>query len=202
MSLSPGKNTLILAPLILIATPAFAGYEYPLPSPEIRNAYFLGTRNNYQTVDFLSAYAHRIQEPQNSDYTITEIDTLTPYAQVVQRGAKNTPGDSEVQTETDLASHPLRFVVKVQVIFNSVLYGDSILRQGSSPDFSIEVKQGQKLAPLKMAGYPFWSESGPSGVDLVGEFDPAKIASAPMHITVHTPDGKSIKTDFDLTKLK
>lgn len=204
MSLST-KNTMVILASFLFATPAFAGYEYPLQTAEIRNAFFLGERGDYQTADFLSAYAHRLRKAQTGDLIISEIEVLTPYAQIVERGAHQASGDSEVQTETDLLAHPLRFEVKVTIIFNSHFDSTNDSKgssQGSGEDFSIQVEQERKLVPLKIKEVPIYSKHGPGGVVHTLEFDPRKITSAPMHITVHTPDGRSISADFDMSKLK
>ena len=204
MSLRSCIKTLTLASL-LIAAPAFAGYEYPLQSPEIRNAYFLGERNNQQTVEFLGAYTKRWTQTQPERYIVSEIDVLTPYVQIVQRGMREAPGDSEVQTETDLQAHPLHFLVKASVFFNPAYAGTTpagVEGQGSGHSFSAKLSQSHDIAPLRTTIDPIYGEHGPSGIMITVEVDPAKIKSAPMHITVHTPDGKSISTDFDLTQLK
>jgi hypothetical protein len=189
----------------LFAAPALAGYEYPVQSPEIRDAYFLGERANYQTTDFLSAYAYRFTQPQKGEYIISEIDVLTPYAQIVQRGAHQTPGDSEVQVETDLRAHALRFLVKVSVYFNDAIVDATPGvngTQGSGQTFSARLSQAHEIKPLQTRIEPIYGTHGPGGIILTLEFDPAKIISAPMHITVHTPDGRSVSADFDLSKLK
>lgn len=205
MSLHSCIKTLTLASL-LIATPSFAGYEYPLQSPEIRNAFFLGQRADNTPSEFLSRYTHHISQLQTGEYIVTDVGILTPYAQIVQRGAKDIPGDSEVQTETDLRAHPLPFVVQVTVANGLAYTGDAglVIPQGPQRDFSIELKQAQTLAPTGMTKSSFSGVRGhcPCGVVIKAVFDPAKVTSGPMRITVNTPDGKSISADFDLSKLK
>lgn len=204
MRLSRKMALAILASCVL-AAPAFAGYEYPLQSPEIRNAYFLGQLDNQQTAEFLEPYAKHWIEPQSSKYIISEVDVLTPYVQIVQRGARNATGDSEVQTETDLHAHPLRFLVKASVYFNAAFVDTTaggVEGQDSGHSFSVKLSQAHKIAPLRTTVDPIYAKHGPSGILITVEVDPAKITSAPLHITVHTPDGRSISADFDLTKLK
>ena len=204
MSLSLSRMSIAVLAACLFTAPAFAGYEYPLQSPEIRNAFFLGQRADNTPSEFLSNYTHRITQQQTGTYSISEVDVLTPYAQIVRRGAKNIPGDSEVQTETDLHAHPLSFIVQVTLVQDLVYTGDAglVIPQGPQPDFSIELEQAQSMAPLRVTKTSFGGGRCPCGMVIKAEFDPAKITSAPLHITVHTPDGRSVSADFDLSKLK
>jgi hypothetical protein len=200
------RSALILASLLLIAAPAFAGYEYPLKSPEIRDAFFLGQRPDNTPAKFLSKYTQHISQLQTGEHIVTDVGVLTPYAQIVQRGARDIPGDSEVQTETDLAAHPLPFVVQVTVTYALVYAGDAdlVFPEGPKRDFSVELEQRQPLAALKMTKSSFGGirRRCPCGVVIKAEFDPAKITAAPLQITVHTPDGQSISTEFNLADLK
>lgn len=199
------KMTMAILTSCLLAAPAFAGYEYPLQSPEIRSAFFLGQRDDDATGAFLSPYGQRISQQQTGRYTIGEIDVLTPYAQIVQRGAKQIPGDSEVQTETDLRTHPLRFLVKINIYFNGAIVDDATNADGA-PDggrtFSAELTQAHKIEPVRTEVEPIYGKHGSAGVRLTLDADPMRITSTPLHITVHTPDGKSVSADFDMSKLK
>lgn len=199
------RGSLAVLAICLLAAPVFAGYEYPLQSAEIRNAFFLGQRDDSATAEFLTPYAHKFTQPQAGETTVTEIDVLTPYAQIIQRGARNLSGDSEVQTETDLRAHPLRFLVKASVYFN-LAFADATPNglgdQSSEHSFSAKLSQGHAIVPLRTMVEPIYAMHGPPGVMITVEVDPAKISSAPMHIVVNTPDGRSVSADFDLTKLK
>ncbi|HKW89908.1 MAG TPA: hypothetical protein VJN21_14250 [Candidatus Acidoferrales bacterium] len=204
MPLKSNVSLTILASC-LFAAPAFAGYEYPLPSPEIRNAYFLGRGTDSRAAEFLATYKHWFTPPQTYRYLITEVEVLTPYAQVVQRGEDNIPNDSEVQTETDLRAHPLRFLVKVSITFNAAIVYDATEENGA-PDggrtFSAELAQAHKIEPVRTEVEPIYEKHGPGGIIMTLDADPTKITSAPLHITVRTPDGKSLSAEFDLSKLK
>lgn len=202
MSLNPRKCMVIVASF-LFAAPVFAsGYGYPLQSPEIRDAFFLGQRDDGATGNFLLPYGQRITQQQTGEFTVTEVDLLTPYVQIIQRGAKDISGDSQVQVETDLRTHPLPFIVQVTAVYNFNRDGGLIIPHGPQRDFSVELKQAQTLAPRGMTKSGLGGKHCPCGVMLSVEFDPSKITSAPMHITVHTPDGRSISADFDMSKLK
>ena len=189
----------------MLAAPAFAGYEYPLQSPEIRDAYFLGLQKDQQTIECLKAYAKRWNQTQSTKYIISEVDVMTPYMQIVERGMGEAPGDSEVQAETDLRAHPLRFLVKASVYFNTAFPNaapNGAEEQGSGHSFSAKLSQGHAIVPLRTTVDSIYARHGPSGVMITVEVDPAKISSAPLHVIVNTPDGQSVSADFDLTKLK
>lgn len=203
------RKTANRRPVILLSFLFFVqtaqAYEYPLSSTSVGSAYFLGERDNQQTVDFLAAYARRFAPPQTDRYIISEIDVLTPYVQIVQRGSRQAPGDSEVRTEADLRVHPLEFLVKVSVYFNpafSEADASTAPARGSGQSFSVQLAQKRRIAPLKTAEEPIYSRKGPGGIILTVQYDPAKISSAPMRITVHSPDGQSVKAKFDLRRLK
>ena len=201
MRLSRATAIAILT-VCMLAAPAFARYEYPLPSPEIRDAYFLGKATDNHAAEFLATYRHLFTQPYTGRYAITEIGVLTPYAQIVLRSLKDTPGDSEVQVETDLRAQPLPFIVQVTVIFNFNNDAGLAIPQGPQRDFSVELEQAQTLAPRGMTKSSLGGKHCPCGVVIKAEVDPAKISSAPLHIIVNTPDGQSVSADFDLTKLK
>ncbi|MGH9866364.1 MAG: hypothetical protein ACRD4H_13205, partial [Candidatus Acidiferrales bacterium] len=114
MSIACRRSVAVLIAL-LFASQTASAYHNTLSSEAIRDAYFLGERNNFQTTDCLLQYAHHFAEPQTGHYFVLQIGIATPYQQIVLRGERNTPGDSEVQTETDLKAHPLKFVVRVSV---------------------------------------------------------------------------------------
>jgi hypothetical protein len=69
--------------VLAIALPAFA-YQYPLSSVEIRDAFFLGIRNDDLTAALFSKYTRTFPAPETGPY-VAEIDLDTPYLQVAQR---------------------------------------------------------------------------------------------------------------------
>src|SRR5487761_2563157 len=111
---SRGKSLAALV-VLLFTVQTVSGYDYPLHSEAVRDAYFLGERNNFQTADCLLEYVHSLTEPQTGNYFVSQISISTPYQQIVLRGKRQWPGDSEVQTETDLQAHPLKFVLRITV---------------------------------------------------------------------------------------
>lgn len=211
MSIIRGQGMAILMALFLTSqTAAAQTYHYPLHSEAIRDAYFLGERNNFQTTDCLLQYIHRFTEPQAGRYYILEVDISTPYKQIVLRGQRDTPGDSELQTETDLQTQPQEFILRVQVDLNGA-YADQVRRSvAPPPDFSrqvsIRVAQQRDIMPLSTTYRAIYTNMGRTAV-FVGwlsklQFDPAKITSATLRISVKTPDGQVQEAEFDMAKIQ
>lgn len=205
------QSMAVIAALLLGSqTAAAQTYHYPLHSEAIRDAYFLGERNNFQTTDCLLQYIHRFTEPQTGRYYISQIEISTPYQQIVLRGQRDTPGDSELQTETDLQTQPQKFVVRVQVDLNGT-YADQVRRSvAPPPDFSrqvsIRVAQQRDIMPLSTTYSAIYTNMGRTAV-FVGwlfelQFDPAKITSAPLRISIKTPDGQVQEAEFDMAKIQ
>jgi len=211
MSIIRRQSMAVIAALLLASqTAAAQTYHYPLHSEAIREAYFLGERNNFQTTDCLLQYIHRFTGPQAGRYYISQIEISTPYQQIVLRGQRDTPGDSALQAETDLREHPLKLIARVQVEWNASYAGHTSNRV-FPPDLShevpIHVSQQQEITPLKTSYHEIYSNSGDGGSTFLGwsfelQFDPAKITSAPLRISVKTPDGQVQEAEFDMAKIQ
>lgn len=200
----------IVALFLASQTAAAQAYHYPLHSEAIRDAYFLGERNNFQTTDCLLQYIHRFTGPQAGRYYVSQIDISTPYQQIVLRGQRDTPGDSALQAETDLQEHPFKLIARVQVEWNTGYSGhtsERVFPPDLSHDVSIHVSQQQEITPLKIAYRGIYNSRGRSGSVFIGwlfelQFDPAKITSAPLRISVKTPDGQVQEAEFDMAKIQ
>ncbi len=102
--------------VLAIALPAFA-YQYPLSSVEIRDAFFLGIRNDDLTAALFAKYTRTLPAPETGPY-VAEIDLDTPYLQVAQRarGAVNYSAPDAVEEFQD---KPMDFWVHVKFYFTS-----------------------------------------------------------------------------------
>ncbi|HEV2618173.1 MAG TPA: hypothetical protein VGU63_16360 [Candidatus Acidoferrales bacterium] len=198
------QSVAILIGLILASQAAYA-YHYPLRSESIRDAYFLGERNNFQTTECLLQYVNHFSERQNGRYFIAEVQIATPYQQIILRGQRNTPGDSEVQTETDLRYQPLNFIVRVRIELNFANH--DIPKQPNawpelSPDLAIHVTQRHALTSISETHEGIYNHHALVGWLFELQFDAAKISSAPLHISVKTPDGQIQEVEFDMAKIQ
>lgn len=207
ISMAARRSVAILT-VMLFASQAASAYDYPPTSESIRNAYFLGERNNFQTTRCLLQYIHRFTGPQTGRYFVSHVAISTPYQQIVLRGQRDTPGDSEVQTETDLQTHPLKFIVRVQVEWNAA-YSDHVRRSAVPLDFSrhisIRVAQRRDIMPLRTTHRAIYTSMGHTSV-FVGllfklQFDPAKITSAPLRVAVRKPDGHVVTIEFNMDQI-
>ena len=211
MSFIRGQGMAVIAALLLASqTAAAQTYHYPLHSEAIRDAYFLGERNNFQTTDCLLQYIHRFTGAQAGRYYISQVDISTPYQQIVLRGQRDTPGDSALQAETDLREQPLKLIARVQVEWNAGYSGHTsnrFFQPDVSHEVPIHVSQQQEITPLKTSYHEVYSNSGDGGSTFLGwsfelQFDPAKIISVPLRISVKTPDGQIQEAEFDMAKIQ
>jgi hypothetical protein len=72
-------------------------------------------------------------------------------------------------------------------------------------DFRFGFGQGKNLKPKSSYGVPiyFGGDSAiPVGADIWFIFSTADIASVPLRVTVSTPDGQMVSTEFDLAALR
>ena len=73
-----------LLALGLLTAQVSAAYENPLDPISVREAYFLGQRNDDKLAEFLAQYVKRLPLPKQGPH-IAEIELRTPYEQVVLR---------------------------------------------------------------------------------------------------------------------
>ena len=80
----------LLTSALLLSTPALP-FDTPLSDQAVREAYFLGQRTDQKIVDFFSGYTRHLPFPKAGPY-VSEIQLLTPYAQVVELSHQNKIG--------------------------------------------------------------------------------------------------------------
>jgi hypothetical protein len=200
-----------------------AAYEAPLDPHSIREAYFLGQRNDEKMARFLDTYVKHLPPPEKGPY-ISEIQLLTPYAQVVDLSRQKTVGYSAQQAEQDYRDHGDTIRVRVRIEFTAT-YGlveaQKATRSGTSPGFTLrpedfwkQFKVGlsqkdQWVEPLDTYGEPTYSlfnpgATGPvmNGALVYVEWNAADVSSSPANVEVFTPDGQHVVATFDLEKLR
>jgi hypothetical protein len=84
----------------LLALEPVAAYDAPLDPSAVREAYFLGRRSDQTREKFLETYKKRLPLPEKGPY-VSEIELLTPYAQVVDVARQHTAGYSAQQAAED-----------------------------------------------------------------------------------------------------
>ncbi len=202
--------------LILLAAPA---YEHPLDAHSVREAYFLGQRNDSKTAAFMARYVKPLPVPKRGPH-VSEIELRTPYALAVERSRLRTVGYSAQQAEQDYAATPDLILVRVYINLTPTYPGYAVGgKEGPRErpwdfwrDFKIMVRQGGTIAPKKLSGRPIYASAfqwappplagALQGAEVTLEFDASQVASAPLRVEVVTPDGETVGAEFDLRDLR
>jgi len=116
--LSARSMAAFLAALLAGSPLATLAYEIPLASDSVREAYFLGQRNDEKTAHFFDPYTKHFPPPPAGPH-ISQIELLTPYAQVVDRSQHKTVGYSAQDAEEDYHALGDTLVVYVRIEFTA-----------------------------------------------------------------------------------
>lgn len=197
---------------ISLPFPAF-GYQYPLSSSAIREAYLSATEQNAATPDFLAAYTHEF--PSSDGPYVASISVVTPYMKVFRRATKEAGYTSQDAVQYFLGKPAtLRVEVTLQNVPSgfaaTATQGELLQVPDTWHDYKVTLSQGGKrIEPADTSASLLVSDNAPNiaGVVVVAvvialEFDPENVGSVPTKISVTTPDGQRIKTKFDLSRLK
>jgi len=197
-----------------IAVPALA-LNFPLSSTAIRDAYFIGNRNDEQTADFLGQYAHQFKAPKSGPY-VQEIGIETPFTQVVrhaQATANYNAPDAVEEFQHKALSIRVRVDIALTPTYSPVPEPTEEFYQWVPDfwnDFKVHLLLGKKEVPAErvrggpLFGYPGDMGETPivTGARIEAEYNPEKIEASFTTIKVLTPDGQEIETTFDLGKLR
>ena len=213
---------LILALTLGTAITALA-FAYPLSSTAIRDAYFLGNRNDEQTADYFSKYTHRFPMPPISPMSpmsksgpyVEEISLDTPFTQVARHSQVtwNYHAPSAVE---EFQGKPLLLRVQVDIVltpsYSPIPETTGVNIYQWVPDFWNDFKvkfiQDNKEIPARntrggpLYAYADFGTPYVTGARIELEYDPEKIESDPVDIDVLTPDGQKVEATFDLGRLR
>jgi len=204
-----------------------AAYDTQLSAAAIHEAYVLGQRNDKSTGDFLAAYLSQVTEAQNEVH-IAEIELLTPYAETVDlTRQKTTAGYSEAQATEDYKHAGGTVKVNVALMLPAAYPKAAQTTEAPTPppatgqqksdirpenfwqNFQFNLKQNGKTIPSRrISNRPIYStatKDTPSvldGENVWLEYYVKDVASAATTVEVVTPQGKVIKANFDLSKLR
>lgn len=222
------RPTASLVAALLLFSPLNWAHEVPLESRSVRDAYFLGQRNNEDTNAFLEMYTRHFAMPPQGPY-ISEIRLLTPYAQVVDISRHKTVGYSAQQAEAEDKARGDSLVVGVRIDFtptyNEVRNVKPAKDDGSQPniaerpmdfwkDFRFLLTQNGQLTPFRnISGEPQYglAEVLPNGTSLPGtlvgayvnlDYDARAVPSRKTQVEVVTPDGQHVVAVFHLAALR
>jgi hypothetical protein len=205
--------------LMLIALPALA-YQYPLSSIDIRDAFFIGNRNDDLTAALFAKYSRTLPAPETGAH-VAQIELDTPYLQIARR-AKGALNYDSLDAVQEFQDKPMVFRVRVEFYFTAtymplpVTHTEGIpLETPSYPDFwndfKVRLIQDKEVRPKSTGGaaiFPMWGADGygpppsPIGGRIDVDFDPTKIDTADATVEVLTPDGQDVVVPFDLSRLQ
>ena len=171
------RSCLAVFAVELLFVPFLSAFQSPLSDEDIRDAYFLGQRNDEATARAFLSYLKMLPAPKSGPY-ISEVEVYTPYSQLVERSRLHSVGYSAQQATKDYRAAPDSLFVRIRIDFTSTygafeLYRSGRLldppKNGSSeprPDYHRDFRAGltQKdgwIDPLRVQIVPAgWPSSG------------------------------------------
>jgi hypothetical protein len=210
--------TSTLAGALLLTSAAFA-FDSLLSDEAIREAYFLGQRNDYKMTQALAPYTKRLALPERGPY-ISEIKLFTPYAQIIDISRQQSGHYNAQQAQQDYRDRGDTLLVFVRIEFTATYsypqavasanrvaneQGISLQPQDFWKDFRLGLSQdGRWVEPLSERAEALYNrgEGGLGGAVVWLEFDARGVASTETSIEVDTPDGQHVAVRFDLTRLR
>ena len=193
--------------LCFLASQNGMAFTYPLQGEYVREAYFLGrTTDGKKFKDFYEQYVRCFPFPARGPYFsyVESVEFRTPYEQVVLRSRQNLSQYSPMEAEKDYQAQPNLVVVRVLISYKLGYVGT--LPPASS--FKVHVSQTdagtiepKKLTIETICSVLWNSDCGAPRFAILLSFDAEQFASGAAKIKIVTPDGQTIKTEFDLDSL-
>ena len=215
----------LLAPVLLalgLALPPLLAFDTDLSDTAVREAYFLGQRNDEKTRAFFEPYTRHLLLPKSGPY-ISEIHLLTPLAQVVQVSSRTASGYSAQQAQLDYQERGDSLLLEVHIELTPSYNQIDAVRPSSKngtekgivmrtedfwQDFRYGIKQKEdRIEPRSMHGEPEYSRDDRYGNNgLIGawvylDYDAPNVPSDDTEVHVFTPDGQDVSVTFDLSIL-
>lgn len=124
----------------LLFVPFSSAFQSPLSDEDIRDAYFLGQRNDEATARAFLSYLKMLPAPKYGPY-ISEVELYTPYSQLVERSRLHSAGYSAQQATKDYRATSDSLYVRIRIDFTSTygafeLYRSGRLLESPKPDSS------------------------------------------------------------------
>ncbi|MGH9686575.1 MAG: hypothetical protein ACRD5K_05735 [Candidatus Acidiferrales bacterium] len=208
MSNSGYRFPAVALALLMLAAFVAAAYELPLSPESVREAYFLG-RHGQHARDFLDRYSKILPASQSSELEFSRVQILTPYAQIVSAALQDMLNDTAVDADQYYQGRSLPVLIKLWVYcpsasgYSSVPFdrcSDSIRRT------SIAVSQFRGIHAQDTTYTTLYTATKdakwPDGVEVELQFSASQFQSAPVQISIATPDGQHAEATFDLAALK
>lgn len=208
--------------------PGAQAYEPTLTPAALHEAYVLGQRNDQTTAEFLDPYAKQTTDTVDGGTPhLSEIEVLTPFAQVVDESRRKlTGGFSEQQAVVGYHKRGDTVVIQIRLVLPAAFpekergaqapavskdpnRTDNLRPENFWQKFQFALKQnGKTISPKSIHNQPVYTaatKNSPSTLDgqtVWLEYDARNIANQPISVEVSTPDGKTATTQFDLKALR
>ena len=204
-----------LVPIVVFAAvaPLVAGaFTYPLSSTDIRDAYFIGRRNDEITSNFLLQYTRHFNPPASGP-DIADIAVETPFTQIVQYSSQMANYDAPTAVQ-EFQGRPLKVYVHVFVYEDTASLIDKAnpvnpLYHNIWEDYGVKLMQDKAVKPLEVTGgfiYPTCGDGclapAPIGAHIDLTFSAEQIDASPATITVGGPDDVHTEAMFDFSTLR
>ncbi len=204
----------------LLGSPFFP-YETELSDIAVREAYFLGQRNDDKMRAFFSPYTKHLPLPKKGPH-VSEVRLLTPLAQIVQTSSQVRSGYSAQQAQIAYQKRGDTILLVVHLLLTAT-YGEidaehnaqeaankrglAMRRDDFWQDFQYGIKQSNLwIEPRAIHGEAEYGDvslgSGLVGAWVYVEYDAANVRSDDAEIHVLTIPGEDVTVTFDLAKLR
>ena len=117
----------------LLLVPFCFGFQSPLSDEAIRDAYFLGQRNDESTANLFASYLKTLPPPKSGPY-ISEVELYTPYSQLVEWSRLHSVGYSAQQATRDYRATSDSIFVRIRIDFTSTYGAFELYRSGRLVD--------------------------------------------------------------------
>jgi len=130
----------------LLCSQSSSAFQSPLSDESVREAYFLGQRNNETTAAFFARYVRSLPAPESGPF-VSEVEIYTPYTQVIERSRINSVGYSAQQARRDYRRRADSVFVRVRIDFTSTYGALELYRSSRSSENASREDRDRKDHP-------------------------------------------------------
>ena len=181
-----------------LALPAW-GFDYPLSSQAIREAYFQGKREAGLGKEFLANSSLSIPELKVEPY-ISRVRIETPFLQVAEHASKVLSYSAQDALK-DFYGKPMVLRMYLEICYEV----DAPLPSSVKISLTQNNKQLTVLSDERTSFFPpsdVYMRVPNLGEKIVLEFDPAKVDSSTLTIRIETLDGQHTSVEVDFRSLR
>jgi hypothetical protein len=221
----PSHTRLYISLLLtaLLSSPASFAFQSPLSDEAVREAYFLGQRQDGSLPRLLDKYSKNLPAPKSGPY-IHSIRFLTPFAKLVQYSDAFVGNYSAQQAALDHRGAQETVEISIEILLTDSygpIIADPVSPRSDRPqtyqlrshdfwkDFRAEVLEGDEpVEMLNFTGEPtlvcphYGTTCNLVGATLYLEFPATAFVTDSATVQVIPPAGAEVSVDFDLRALR